>query len=947
MYVSVGKIWKYVMNNRKTGLFLLFLLLSSIFVQVFPVNADYSEQISDSENKAIALLEKMSPEEKIGQLFLVSFQGAELNSESSIYDLISNHHVGGVILNSRNDNFSNVDTIASTQNIIKNLQQAEWDDSQNLFSNKSSTLFDQNNYVPLFITISQDGDSYPNDQILNGITPLPNEMAIGATWNRDYADRIGKVMGQELNAIGFNFYLGPSLDVLDLPYVEGGDDLGTRTFGGDPYWVGEMGQAFISGIHEGSNNQMAVVAKHFPGRGSSDRLPEEEVATVRKSLEQLKQIELAPFFAVTGNSSDELSTVDGLLVSHIRYQGFQGNIRATTRPVSFDQAAQEQLMSLPEFSSWRDKGGIIVSDNLGSNAVRKFFDPTGEAYDPRQIARNAFLSGNDLLLLDLYVDTHDLDPYATTLRILEYFTQKYREDAAFAQRVDNSVKRILWLKFDLYPEFSITKVLPVESNLEIVGSNENASFEVANQSAVLMSPDPQELSVIMPRPPQSNERIVFVTERISTSQCSTCPSQDLMAVDSLQKAVMRLYGPGAGEQVLPTRMSSFSYTDVYRYLNDPSSYPTIDSELRNASWIIFSFIKPDPKNPESLALKLFLSERTDLLRDKKIIAFGFNAPYYLDATDISKLTAYYILFSKTPSFIDMAARLLFQESSPEGTLPVSVPGIGYDLITAMSPEPTQVIPLFFNSPSNLIPTADPLQPDLTALPIYELSNTIEVRTGVIHDYNNNPVPDGTVVRFVVSYQKDINSSQQIESNTLDGIATAAIRIQNTGIVEIRASSDPAVVSDVLQMEVPAPLGAEATIVVLNTPQPTETPSPTISPTIELLTETPENNTDNQKSFPNAMNWFSMVLTVSIISGSFFLFIRDKLPLRWVVRWILFGFIGGIISYIIVLFQINSKKEIVADFRSADILALSVLGILFGWFVTWIWYNRNSVNPSKR
>jgi beta-N-acetylhexosaminidase len=57
-----------------------------------------------------------------------------------------------------------------------------------------------------------------------------------------------------------------------------------------------MGKAYISGLHTGSKSRMVVIAKHFPGRGSSDRSPEEEVATVRKSLEQLKQIELPPFF---------------------------------------------------------------------------------------------------------------------------------------------------------------------------------------------------------------------------------------------------------------------------------------------------------------------------------------------------------------------------------------------------------------------------------------------------------------------------------------------------------------------------------------------------------------------------------------------------------------------------------------------------------------------------
>jgi beta-N-acetylhexosaminidase len=71
-----------------------------------------------------------------------------------------------------------------------------------------------------------------------------------------------------------------------------------------------MGQAFISGIHQGSNNKMVVAAKHFPGFGGSDRLPEEEVATVRSSLEQLKQIDLAPFFAVTGNAPNPESVTD-------------------------------------------------------------------------------------------------------------------------------------------------------------------------------------------------------------------------------------------------------------------------------------------------------------------------------------------------------------------------------------------------------------------------------------------------------------------------------------------------------------------------------------------------------------------------------------------------------------------------------------------------------------
>ncbi|OJX46188.1 MAG: hypothetical protein BGO78_04725 [Chloroflexi bacterium 44-23] len=894
------------------------------------------------------LLAKMSPEEKIGQLFLVSFQGNTVTADSPIHDLITNHHIGGVILNTRNNNFTYGDTISSAQELIYDLQQSVWSNSLTRFPDVSPSATSESNYVPLFISISQDGDSFPYDQIINGVTTMPNEMAIGATWKRAYAENVGKVLGQELSALGFNLYLGPLLDVLDLPYVEGGDDLGTRTFGGDPYWVGELGKSFISGIHNGSENSMAVIAKHFPGRGSSDRLPDEEVATVRKSLEQLKQIELAPFFAVTGDAPDKLSTTDGLLVSHIRYQGFQGNIRATTRPVSFDQAAQEQLMALPEFSSWRDQGGIIVSDNLGSNAVRKFFDPFGESYDPRQIARSAFLSGNDLLLLDLYIDARDLDPYATTLRILEFFTQKYLEDTAFAQRVDSSVKRILRLKNKLYPQFSIDRILPDADNLSNIGTNQNISFEVANQSAVLMSPDFLDLSAVMPRPPQITERVLFFTERVSANQCSECPSQDILSVDAFEKAVLRLYGPGAGEQVIDARMSSFSFSDLTRYLNDPKSYSALDSELRNANWIIFSFIKPDPKNSDSLAMKKFLSNRTDLLRDKKIVAFGFNAPYYLDATDISKLTAYYVLFSKTPAFIDLAARILFQEATANGALPVSVPGIGYELISAMSPDPEQVIPLYLDNIP--VPTATATTeistPEPDFVPTFALGETVSIRTGIIVDHNQNPVPDGTVVRFLINYLKDPPFSQQFELTTLNGVARLSYRVQNTGLLEIRATSDPATKSKVIQLEIPAPEGAEATIVVLSTPQPTETKVPTITPTLSPTLEVTMINPNKPKDFPSVMDWFAVMILIIMGSGAFYLLSYNRFSMRWVLRYLLIGIIGGVLTYILVLSQINANKEWILNFRTVNLLVITIIGLILGWLVTFIWHMRNRRSYKK-
>ena len=53
------------------------------------------------------------------------------------------------------------------------------------------------------------------------------------------------------------------------------------------------------------------------------------------------------------------------MTSHIRYRGFQGNIRQLTPPISLASQLQD-LMGLQEFADWRAGGGVLVSEALGS-----------------------------------------------------------------------------------------------------------------------------------------------------------------------------------------------------------------------------------------------------------------------------------------------------------------------------------------------------------------------------------------------------------------------------------------------------------------------------------------------------------------------------------------------------------------------------------------------------
>ena len=926
------------MKIRKIFLFALScLFLLNISAIKDPPNSAQQEPGDALSSNLDILFNNLSPEEKVGQLFLVSFQGVDASENSQIRDLIINHYIGGVILTRANDNFTGPDgTLNQTYELISDLQTAAWLKNPIPAADGTTSTPTNTNYLPLFIAVSQEGDSYPNDQIIDGMTSLPNEMAIGATWNLDLARGVGNVLGSELHALGINMLIGPSLDVLDIIQTESGEDLGTRTFGGDPFWVGTMGQAYIQGLHAGSQDGLAVIAKHFPGRGGSDRPPEEEVATVRKSLDALKQIELFPFFSVTGNAKDTESTTDGLLASHIRYQGFQGNIRATTRPISFDSTAMEQILSLAPFQTWRAGGGLIVCDNLGSQAVRRFYDPTGMSFDGRQVARDAFLAGNDLMILDNFVSSGDADQATTLLKTLNFFTQKYKEDPAFAEKVDQSVHRILQLKYKLYPTFNLSSVLPQLENLANIGQSASESFNVAKSAVTLISPSPSDLPTLLPHYPKLGERILFITDNLEARQCSGCNPTEVVPADALENAVIKLYGPQAGGQVKKDDLISYSFSNLENWLKDPNSEPDLSMDFKSSDWVVFSMLDKTATGENSNALRDLLNTNFETIRNKKIIVFSFTAPYYLDATDISKILAYYALYAKTPAFFDVAARILFQEMSPTGNSPVSIPGTGYDLITALSPDPDQILSLYLDV--TVVPSGKGTPtPENTASPQFFIGDTIPFKTGRILDHNGNTVPDGTVVRFLFTSGGDTSTSQVVETTTIDGVAHASYRLSDLGVLEVRATSEPAVISDVLRLEIKE---GEAAIITAIAPTPAATPTelPNTSPTDTGNSTTPTGQIPGNSNFSN---WLLAMVIIAIGTALSFQVSTRTFTQLWGIRIGLTTLIGGLISYVISILSISVGNGFPALKRTIIIGLVSIGGSILGGFGGWVWYKVNS------
>jgi beta-N-acetylhexosaminidase len=692
-----------------------------------------------------------------------------------------------------------------------------------------------------------------------------------------------------------------------------------------------MGKAFTRGVHLGSAQKIAVVGKHFPGFGSSDRLPDEEVATVRKTLEQLKQFELAPFFAVTGSAPSQEETVDALLTSHIRIQGFQENFRATTKPISFDPQAFANLMSLPALNTWRGQGGVMISDSLGSRAVRRFYDPTEQTFNARAVALDAFLAGNDILYLGNITASGDPDAYTTITHILSAFALKYREDSAFAQRVDDSVLRILTLKYRLYGNnFSLSATLPSPDRLAEIGLSGDVTFTVTRKAATLISPPMQDLDTAIP---DLADQIVFLTDVRTYQQCETCQQFNLIQVNALEQAVIRLYNPLAGGKVLPRNLVSYSFKELDDMLAAGTGQLQIENDLRGAEWLIFLMQDITPTISSSSVLPDLLNERPDLVQGKRIIVFAFNAPYFLDATDISKLTTYYGIYNRTPQALEVAARLLFQEILPEGNLPVSVPEVGYDLNTITFPNPDQVIPLSFDYPDP--PQEDPTPQPTPTLAPFRTGDAVPVSAGVILDHNGHIVPNGTIVDFIMTISGDITTSQVVQGLTDQGVARAVLQITSYGNVEIRAESEPATQSEVLQFVVPnenptpTPL---IPILILSTETPLPTPTATASPT---LTPTPE-ITPTPPVHAGLSDWIGSFIAAALVALLAYWLAALLGQMRWGIRSAFLAITGGLLAYLYLALELPGGLAWINRYGFWGIIAVTFFGALLGAALAWLW-----------
>jgi len=98
---------------------------------------------------------------------------------------------------------------------------------------------------PLLLAIDQEGGQVR--RLRDGFTEIPPMRAVGATGSAALAKDLGKLIGRELRAVGFDMNYAPVLDIDTNPQ---NPIIAARSFGRTPELVTELGLALAAGLEE-------------------------------------------------------------------------------------------------------------------------------------------------------------------------------------------------------------------------------------------------------------------------------------------------------------------------------------------------------------------------------------------------------------------------------------------------------------------------------------------------------------------------------------------------------------------------------------------------------------------------------------------------------------------------------------------------------------------------
>lgn len=253
---------------------------------------------------------------------------------------------------------------------------------------------------PMLVAADQEGGLVSVASAAVGEAPSP--MHLGARRDPAAVEAWALSQGSRLRALGVDMTLAP---VLDVQTPGGSAVIGTRSFGGSPALVAELGAACVRGFLRGG---AAPVGKHFPDHGGVRADSHVGLPVDRRSRRELLSALSPPYRAAIG------AGLPAVMIAHVAYPGLgTGRRPASLSPGIIGGVLRERL----------GFDGVVLSDALEM-----------EGFPGEEAVPASLLAG-----IDLFCAARSL---AQGARVARRLARGIRRDGALEARAEESASRV-------------------------------------------------------------------------------------------------------------------------------------------------------------------------------------------------------------------------------------------------------------------------------------------------------------------------------------------------------------------------------------------------------------------------------------------------------------------------------------------------------------------------
>jgi beta-N-acetylhexosaminidase len=442
---------------------------------------------TERDNFVKSKLEKMTLEEKCGQVLTFTWRGAYLTPSG--FEQLTRLHAGGLCLEPY--------ALETCKNLYWGRSQVDpnfkkpkdyFDIAHTYFDDRSfgvsvtpaelTTALNQLQQIamnrpagiPLHITIDMEGD-FKNDYSSGHVIQFPPPMGITAVGDLDLAYKVAYTLGKQMALIGITQFYHPVCDVNINPL---NPEIGVRSFGDDAQKCTKFVEATVRGYQDAG---IVATVKHFAGRGDSSTDAHDTLDVCRGDLKRMKEVELVTFQAGINAGAKALMT------AHTIYPAYDKEFPATlSSKILVDLLRKEMGFQ-----------GVVVSDAIGMAAILK-------KWPLPQACAMAIKAGVDTILLKADDESRSQCFFGIKSAV--------ERGQLSEERLNDAVRRLLSMKYDQGLFQKAGKMDPEETDKHVHSKEvQGFSREVAEKAILIVRDDKKML-------PLSRDKKILVIEQI-------------------------------------------------------------------------------------------------------------------------------------------------------------------------------------------------------------------------------------------------------------------------------------------------------------------------------------------------------------------------------------------------------------------------------------------------